>query len=164
MDVNQWLLNGEPWVAYRTRLDLMREDHDKAEIKAAYSQMVDEPKISGLLEELETWPGAALKSHKKAGHLLHKLVFIADIGLGMDVPKVRRVIDKVLSHASEEGPFRIVVNLPKHFGGSGEDELSWMLCDAGSTLYAAARIAGTNDKRVLKAADYLAGLAQNEVG
>ena len=164
MDDSQWLLEAEPWTAYRTRLDLLHEDPGSPKVQDAYDRMIRDPKITDLLVDLEKWPGEVLKSHKKAGHLLHKLVFIADLGLRLDHPQVAVLLDKVFSLASEEGPFRIVVNLPKHFGGSGEDELSWMLCDAGSTLYAAAKLGGTEDPRTIKAADTLAGLAQDEIG
>ena len=164
MDVNQWLLEGEPWVEYRTRLDLLHEDRHSAAVKAACANIAADPKISGLLDELRSWPGESLNNHKKAGHLLHKLVFIADLGLGMDNPQAAAIVDKVLSQATENGPFQILVNLPKAFGGSGEDELSWMLCDAGSTLYAAAKLAGVDDPRIIKAADALAGLTQSEIG
>ena len=159
-----WLLEGEPWVEYRTRLDLLHEASDSQSVRTAYAGMIKDPKVQGLLNELIDWPGSALKSHKKAGHLLHKLVFISDLGLRMETPQVAEVMEKVLSQPSLEGPFRILVNLPKHFGGSGADELSWMLCDAGSTLYAAAKIVGTEDPRITKAADYLAGLAREGIG
>jgi hypothetical protein len=164
MDVYQWLLAGEPWVAYRTQLDLLQEDLDCPEVQAAYTKLTQDPKVRGLLAELADWPGPALKSHKKAGHLIHKLVFIADLGLSTDHPQVAALMEKMLSEASEEGPFRIIVNLPKQFGGSGEDELSWMLCDSGSTLYAAAKFGGTEDPRIIKAADYLASLVREETG
>ena len=164
MDVNHWLLTGEPWVAYRTRLDLLHEDPGATDVLAAYDGIQQDLMVSNLLNELDGWPGDALKSHKKAGHLLHKLVFLADLGLDMDFPLVSEIVQKVLSQASAEGPFRILVNLPKAFGGSGMDEMAWMLCDAGSTLYAAAKLAGTDDPRVVKAADYLLGLAQTGVG
>ena len=164
MDAIQWLLSADPWVVYRTRLDILHEDIDSPAVKGAYEEMVVHPKIQSLLTELSEWPGPALKSHKKAGHLLHKLVFIADLGLRMDHPQVAEIMRKVLSNISEEGPFQILVNLPKHFGGSGEDELSWMLCDAGSTLYAAIKIAGCDHPKVLKAAEYLAGLVDTAFG
>ena len=160
----QWLLEGEPWVEYRTRLDLLHEALDSKSVSAAYDGVFQDPRMMSLLSELNDWPGSALKSHKKAGHLLHKLVFIADLGLRMDTPQVAEVMEKVLSQPSLEGPFRIFVNLPKQFGGSGVDELSWMLCDAGSTLYAAVKITGTKDPRVTKAADFLTGLAREETG
>jgi len=164
VDVRKWLIEGEPWTAYRTRLDLHHEDPGSPKVKDAYDRMMRDPKVKGLLAELEDWPGEALKSHKKAGHLLHKLVFIADLGLSSENPQVAASLDKVLSLASEEGPFKIVVNLPKHFGGSGEDELSWMLCDAGSTLYAAAKLGGREDPRTIAAAETLAGLVRDKIG
>ena len=73
MDVNQWLLEGEPWVEYRTRLDLLDEAPDSVLVKGAYQKILKDPKISSLLGELDLWPGEALKNHKKAGHLLHKM-------------------------------------------------------------------------------------------
>ncbi len=164
METVQWLLSADPWVAYRTRLDISHEDPDSPAVKCAYAEMIGHPKIQSLVTELSEWPGAALKNHKKAGHLLHKLVFIADLGLRMDYPQVADIMNTVLSNTAEEGPFQILVNLPKHFGGSGEDELSWMLCDAGSTLYAAAKIAGCEHPKVLKAADYLADLVDMGFG
>jgi len=164
VDVNQWLLSGDPWVVYRTRMDILGEDHESPEVKSVYAEVSANKKIQSLLDELTAWPGAALKSHKKAGHLLHKLVFIADLGLKDDIPHVAKILRKVKHHTADEGPFQIIVNLPKHFGGSGEDELSWMLCDAGSSLYAMARMAGIDDPMVLKSADYLAGLAHDPIG
>lgn len=164
MDVTRWLLEGEPWVVYRTRLDLLGEKPDSPDVQSAYSDMVQHDQVQGLLEELTDWPGVALKSHKKAGHLLHKLVFMADIGVCAEQPEMAQILDRVRVNISEEGPFQILVNLPKHFGGSGMDELSWMLCDAASTLYAMVKLAGTDDPSVRRASDYLAGLVREEGG
>lgn len=164
MDVKQWLLEGEPWVVYRTHVDLMGQDPQSPTVRAAYSEMVKHEQILILLGELAGWPGETLKNHKKAGHLLHKLVFVSDIGLRPDHPQMVTILDKVKANAAKEGPFQILVNLPKHFGGSGEDELSWMLCDAGSTLYALASMGGIEDLNVIQAADYLAGLVRKPGG
>ncbi len=159
-----WLLQGEPWVAYRTRLDILREKADSLTVQDAYVDLLAHEKIQILLGELETWPGTSLKSHKKAGHALHKLVFLADLGLHRGEPAVDKIMEKVLANTSPEGPIQILVNLPKRFGGSGKDELSWMLCDAGSTLYAAAKMGWKEDPRVAQAAAYLASLVREEGG
>ena len=164
MDVIHWLLEGDPWVVYRTRLDLLRQDPESVEVKSAYAEVLAHQKIQIILDELSAWPGEALKSHKKAGHLLHKLVFIADIGLTVEQPQVNSIVESVLNLASPEGPFQILVNLPKPFGGSGQDQISWMLCDAAPTLYAISSLYGITDLRVLKAADYLANLAREASG
>ena len=100
MAVTNWLLEGEPWVVYRTRMDLMGESFDSPGVKFASIDLVQHAKIQALLEELLDWPGQVLKSHKKAGLLLHKLVFIADIGIQPDYPQVALILDKVRAMAS----------------------------------------------------------------
>lgn len=160
----KWLLAGEPWVVYRTRLDLLGESEQSPAAREAYTALLSHPKITALLDDLADWPGDPLKSHKKAGHGLHKLVFLADLGLRRGEPAVDQVVEKVLANTSSEGPVQVLVNLPKRFGGSGEDEMSWMLCDAGSTLYALARMGWAEDPRVQRAGKYLASLVREENG
>lgn len=164
MDVIGWLMQGEPWVRYHTRVDLLDEDSASVEVQLAYAEMIEHPRIKSLLAELTDWPGEALKSHKKAGHLLHKLVFIADLGIKPDNPQILAIVQKVKANQDKDGPFQIIVNLPKAFGGSGLDERSWMLCDAGSTLYALAHLCGLDDPQVQQAADYLARLVREDGG
>ena len=164
MDVINWLLNSEPWVRYRTRIDLLDEDPNSVDVTQSYEQMLAHPKIQTLLAELNQWPGEALKNHKKAGHLLHKLVFIADLGIKPDNMQVESILRKVKANQDQDGPFQIIVNLPKAFGGTGLDELSWMLCDASLTLYAMAKLGGIEDPAVQRAADYLAGLVRESGG
>lgn len=164
MDVIDWLLSGEPWVRYHTQVDLLDEDPQGVDVALSYEQMLAHPKIQRLMIELLQWPGEALKSHKKAGHLLHKLVFIAELGIKPDNPQILAIVEKVKANQDQDGPFQIIVNLPKAFGGTGADELSWMLCDAGSTLYALAKLCGTNDPQVLQASEYLASLVREDRG
>lgn len=164
VDVISWLLSGEPWVVYPTRVDLLREDPHSPAAREDYAALIAHEKVQSLLADLSGWPGEPLKSHKKAWHLLHKLVFLADLGLRRGTPAVDALAEKVLAHVSSEGPFQIVVDLPKAFGGSGEDELSWMLCDAGSTLYALAKMGWQDEPQVRKAADYLSSLVVEHTG
>ena len=114
-----------------------------------------------MLTELEEWPGPALKRHNDAKHPIHKLTFIADLGLGPDNPHVGTAIERILNRRSQEGPFQILVNIPTRFGGKGEDELAWMLCDAPLILYALVKFGMTEDQRVKAAAQYLAGLVRD---
>jgi len=164
MDVINWLLNSEPWVGYRTRIDLLDQGPHSVGVTKSYEQMLAHPKIKTLLTELSQWPGEALKNHKKSGHLLHKLVFIADLGIKPDNQRVETIVQKVMANQDQEGPFQIIVNLPKAFSGTGSDELSWMLCDASSTLYALANISCLEDPAIQSSADYLAGLVRENGG
>ena len=155
-----WLLSSLPWAQYRTRLDLLGETERSKEVKAARQALLDHPQVQALVSELRAWPGPALNRHNDAGHLLHKLVFIADLGLHATDPGVDRIVDRILDHQSAEGVFQVKANIPTHFGGTGKDQLAWMLCDAPSIVYALAKF-GVKDRRVKTAARHLASLIRD---
>jgi hypothetical protein len=110
------------------------------------------------LSELKNWPGTVLSSHKSASQPFHKLSFIADIGLGKDDPVIRDIIEKIFEHTSDEGPFQLPTNIPKRFGGSGNTEWAWALCDAPIIIYSLAKFGLKKDAQVQKAVKYLANL------
>ncbi|MBN2088514.1 hypothetical protein JW964_02830 [candidate division KSB1 bacterium] len=156
-----WLLEGDPWVQYRTRVDLLGQDENNPAVIAARTAMINHPQIQELITELSHWPGAVLKSHKDAKHPIHKLAFLADLGLKADDPGMNNIIQKILSHQSVENPFQVLTNIPAHFGGSGKDEFSWMLCDAPIVIYALIKFGLENDSRVQQAIQYLVELVRD---
>lgn len=156
-----WLLDGPPWIVFRTLVDVLHQPDDASEVQAAHQAMLDVLEVQTLLDELSVWPGPALKRHNDAGHLLHKLVFVADLGVRAGDLGVDPIIERVLSHQSAEGPFQVIVNIPAHFGGSGKDEVNWALCDAPLVVYALAKMGLAEDARVQAAVDYMAGLLRD---
>ena len=156
----QWLMEGPAWVQYGVQACLS-EDKGGANLENLRAAMLQEEGIQTLVAELQAWPGPPLTSHKSAGHPLHKLVFLADLGLTVHDPGIQPIADAILSQVSAQGPFRVVMNIPAHFGGSGEDQLAWALCDAPLTLYALARFGLKEHPAVRKAADFLAGLVRD---
>ena len=159
-DTMNWLLEGPPWVAYRARLDLLGQSLDAPQVVAARESMLADSQIQALVAELSTWPGPVLKSHKDAKHLLHKLSFAADLGLKSGDPGVDETVGRILEHQAPEGPFQILVNIPTHFGGTGQDQLAWMLCDAPLVLAALIRFSLAKDPRVQAGVAYLVGVLQ----
>ena len=158
-----WLLESEPWIEYRTRLDLLHQGSKDPLIKQAYKSLNSYPRITELTKELSEWPGPILKSHKKAGHNLHKLGFLADIGLGIDNPEIEKIVQRITDHRSYQGVFQVLVNINPRYGGSGEDELAWMLCDAPLVTYALAKFGMKENPMVQKTVEYLTNL-QRENG
>ena len=152
----QWLLDSPPWVEYRTRVDLLEQPEDLPEVIRARRKMLDNLQIKSMITELANWPGHALKRHNDAAHLIHKLVFLADIGVKADDNGMDKVIDRISEHRSAEGAFKILANTPRSYGGSGEDEWVWMLCDTPSVLYALAKMKA-DLQRLRDAAEHLAG-------
>jgi hypothetical protein len=159
-DSIDWLLSGPPWAQYRTRLDLLGQSERHPEVKAARQAMLNHPQVQALLGELAEWPGPVLTRHNDASHLLHRLVFIADLGVRATDPGVERIVDRVLDHTSAEGVFQVKVNIAPHFGGTGQDQLAWLLCDAPSIVYALLKL-GVKNRRVQVAARQLAGLIRD---
>ncbi len=160
-NVVEWLLDREPWVEYRTRLDLLNQPNTAKEVISAKKRTLEDPKIKALLAELTNWPGTIISSHKSAGQSFHKLAFIADLGLTKNDPGILEIIGKVMANQSDEGPFTLSTNVPKHFGGSGLDGHAWALCDAPTLVYALARFGLNEDKRVQRAIVHLTSLARD---
>lgn len=152
------MLNGDPWVEYRTRVDLLSEQEDSSNVISARDKMIAHPQISSLIEDLLEWPGCVLNNHKKADLLIHKLSFIADIGVNINDSGINQIIENIFKNTSKEGVFQVLTNIPVHFGGSGKDQFAWSLCDAPTIVYSLAKLGLTQDENVIKAKNFLIGL------
>jgi hypothetical protein len=156
-----WLLEGEPWVEYRTRLDLLGQPDNNPQVRSARELMLANNQVSSLVAELSNWPGKVISSHKSAGQPFHKLTFLADLGLQSGDPGMDIIISSILEHQAEEGPFQLPTNIPVHFGGTGADLWAWALCDAPLTGYALIKFGLQDDPRVKAAINYLSGLVRD---
>ncbi|MBU0486451.1 MAG: hypothetical protein KKA07_17555 [Bacteroidetes bacterium] len=151
----EWLLHADPWVEYRTRIELLGELHDSPAVVSARERMKKHPEVRKLIDELKEWPGEVLKSHKNAGHPYHKLAYIADVGFNMQDAEIQHIVGKVFEHISSEGPFQVCVNIPVHFGGTGTDQFAWFLCDAPVLVYSLAKFGLAENESVIIARDFL---------
>ncbi|MDO9130844.1 MAG: hypothetical protein Q7U34_13365 [Anaerolineales bacterium] len=161
-DLISWLLSGPPWVQYRTRLDLLGQSESDTEVRAARQAMLTDLQVQGLVAELAEWPGVVLASHKSAGLQMHKLTFIADLGLRAGDPGVDKITTRIFERQSADGPFQMPMNISESYGGSGTDMLAWALCDAPVTLYGLLKLGFGSDPRVRKSAEYLMGLVRED--
>ena len=161
-DAIAWLLEcDEPWTRYRTLVDLLDRSEADADVHAAREAMLAHPQVQALVAAAADWPGYALKRHNDAAHPIYALSTLADFGVRADDPGVGPVVDAVMAHQSAEGAFQIPLNVPKAFGGTGEDMWTWVLCDSPTTLYALLAMGLGDDERVQRAVDHLAGLVDD---
>jgi hypothetical protein len=158
-DRELWLLAGPPWVKYHTLVDLLDKPPDNSDVTLTRRQIGTDKHIQSLIAELTAWPGEALTRHNDAAHLLHKLVFIADSGIRAADPGIEAIIQRVLALQSAEGAFQIIARTSPAYGGTGQDQQAWMLCDAPSILYALVRMGLADDARIQRSASHLAALA-----
>lgn len=156
-----WLLEAEPWVAYRTRLDLLGESETSSAVMKDRQAMLNSKDVKSVLTELMEWPGIVISSHKSAGQLFHKLTFISDLGFKATDKGMEHIIPRILDHQSAEGPFQLGMNIPTHFGGNNQDTWAWALCDAPLTTYALAKFGLQDDPAVHQSVDYLMNLVRD---
>ena len=62
------------------------------------------------------------------------------------------IVDRVMAHQSDEGPFRLKSNVSTAHGGSGSETWGWALCDAPIVVYALARLGLSEHPAVIRAA------------
>jgi hypothetical protein len=156
-----WLLEGEPWVEYRTRLDLLGGSERDSQVRSARKSTLADLRIQALLTELAGWPGKVISSHKSASQPFHKLTFVADLGLKAGDPGVDPIIARILEHRSDEGPFQLPTNVSRSYGGTGEDTWAWALCDAPLVVYGLVKFGLGKEPGVKKAIEYLAELIRD---
>lgn len=153
--------SGQPWVVYRTLLDLEGLGENDPPVKKARSEMLSHPLIQGIIAELQDWPGTVISSHKSAGQLYHKLSFLADLGIKIEDKGMKKVVTKIKASTSKEGLFQLPTQIPEHFGGSGREELAWALCDAPITHYSLSRLGLKDDPGIRRGLGFLLGLARD---
>ncbi len=151
----EWLLDGEPWVQYRTRVDLLGESESDSNVRTACRGMLADARVRALIDEVSEWPWTVISSHKSASQPFHKLAFLADLGLKGNDLKVGKLISKILKSRSEEGPFQLPVNIPEQYGGTGKQQWAWALCDAPLLVYALVKVGGKSEPAVREAVEYL---------
>ena len=161
-DQIEWLLESdEPWTRYRTLVDLLDRPEDDPEVRNARAEMVAHPQVQAMMAETAAWGDRPLKRHNDASYPIYRFSTLADFGVQANDPGMAAGIEAVMAHQSPEGTFQTVVNIPKPFGGTGEDTWTWILCDAPTLLYALSAMGLGENPRVQGAVDHLAGLVDD---
>jgi hypothetical protein len=83
---------------------------------------------------------------------------LADLGVTRATKGAVRVVESLLGNIKSDGSFPINIMIPKAFGGSGQANQDWIICDFPVILYALALMA-PGEGRIAPAIDKLMGLA-----
>lgn len=156
-DVTNWLESAEPWTCYRTLIDLLGRPEDDSQVQAARTAMLTNPAILTLAAGAATWGGRPIQRHNDADYPIYQLAALLDFGLRPGDAGLDPVFQRLLARQSAEGAFQSLVNIPRAFGGSGEDTWSWILCDAPVVLDVLLVAGQTGDERVQRAVQHLIG-------
>ena len=154
MDAISYIIeNGEPWLQYAAKLNILNES--KESLGDLRQRVLFEPKIKAYLSDITDFHNTLVTNHKNPDLPIHKLLFLLDIGLDTDVPEIESAVEKIMEHKDSNGVYQSLTNIPKHFGGSGEDMFGWCLCDAPLLLYALLRAGIDYNRHIKQGTDYL---------
>jgi len=155
MDVINFILEkGDAWLQYAARVNILGENKDS--LVELRGQALSDPKIKAYLNDISDYHGVLVSNHKNPDLPIHKLLFLLDAGFDTDVPEIRTAINKILEHKDNNGVYQSLTNIPKHFGGTGEDIFGWCLCDAPLLLSALILTGIDYTKHAKQGVEYLA--------
>ena len=157
--INFILENGEAWLQYATRINILKES--KENLVDLKLQALSEPKIKAYLSDITDFHSILVSNHKNPDLPIHKLLFLLDIGFSSDVSEIQTAIDKIMANKDSNGIYQSLTNIPKHFGGSGEDIFGWCLCDAPLLLFALFKTGLDYKKYIKQGVDYLVNFHQD---
>lgn len=159
MDYLKLLEISDDWLKYAIRLNLGHEP--KYNLVAVRTAALADSRIKRYLLDIANFHATLVTNHKNPALPIQKLLFLLDLGFDTEVPEIKAAIDEILKHRDERGIYQSMTNVPKHFGGAGEDVFSWCLCDAPLLLLALLK-AGMDYREYIKpGVDHLVSLCRD---
>ena len=147
-----WLLAAqEPWVVYNTLIDLTGANANSVPARKAYQAMQKHPRVTALIEALDTWPPEEpLSKAYDPQDSIWKLNTLADFGLRRDDKRIAAIAKRIFAAQATEGGF---------LHGGFDHTKSWdtrpYICIAHVMTYALARFDYLDDPRLQKAYDHI---------
>ncbi len=155
MNYEALLNRSEDWLKYAIHLNLLHEP--KETLGDLRLSVLHNEKIKSYLKDISEFHNTPVLSHKNPDLPMHKLLFLLDLGLDVEVPEIAAAIRAILANRDEHSVFQSVVNIPRHFGGTGENAFSWCLCDAPA-LFTILIKAGIDNDQIRTGVKYLTSL------
>lgn len=143
----------EDWLKYAIRLNLLHEPEDA--LTECRNRALADIRIQSCLSDVAHFNEKPVTNHKNPDLPIHKLMFLLDLGFDIDVPEIRAAVDEILSHKDGNGIYQSLTNIPKHFGGTGENVFSWCLCDAPVLLLSLQKAGMDYQEYIKPGVDYL---------
>ena len=158
--IEKLLSTGEPWLQYAIRINLLNES--KESLTNLKNEALRDNKIQAYLSDVSNFHSMLVSNHKNPELPIHKLLFLLDIGFDMDILEIENAVSQLMSHKDEHGIYQSLTNIPKHFGGTGEDLFGWCLCDAPLMFLALLKSKVDYQQHIKQGVDYLVALHQTQ--
>jgi hypothetical protein len=155
-DLTDWLLNGEPWVTYRTLTDLLDREEDGKRVLDARKSILEHKLIKRILNKRNAngyW-GVPKDIHTwwpKKDTTFWVLGILGDFGLRAEDKQLEKATEYVFSIQQECGGFLGFPNLPYD-------------CHTAILTESLVKVGLLSDLRVQKAYDWLVGRQRRDCG
>ena len=159
MTYQSLLDRSEDWLKYAIYVHLCHKPKD--EIIELWEAALAGERIQNYISDVADFYGMPVTNHKNPDLAIHKLLFLLDLGFDIDLPEIKKAIDEILEHRDGYGVYQSMTNVPKHFGGTGEDTFSWCLCDAPLLLLALLKAGVDYSEYIKPGVDYLVSLSRD---
>jgi len=143
----------EPWLQYAIRINLLNESGES--VTDLRNEALKDGKIQAYLDSVLDFHGVMVRNHKNPELPIHKLLFLLGIGFDMSAPEIECAVKQIMSHVDKFGVYQSSTNIPKHYGGKGEDVFGWCLCDAPLLLLALVKAKVDYEKHIKQGVDHL---------
>jgi len=149
----------EDWLRYAIQNNLLHaKKDDQAEL---LKSALKDAKIQRALNDVASFHQTVVSNHKNPMLPIQRLLFLLDLGFDAAIPEIKTAIDEILTHKDENGIYQSLTNIPKHFGGTGEDVFSWCLCDAPNLLLVLVKAGVPYEEHIRPGVEYLISLCKD---
>lgn len=159
MLIYKLLDKSEDWLQYAIRVNILKEK--KEDILELKNNVLKNDNIKAYLSDITNFHNTLVSNHKNPILPIYKLIFLLDIGLDCSVPEIQIAVNEIMKHKDKNGIYQSLTNIPKHYGGSGEDTFGWCLCDAPLLLNVLIKAGVDYEKYIQEGVDYLISLYDN---
>src|SRR5665647_2576373 len=101
MDIINWLLEGELYVQYAVRKNILQQNTN--ELSDLKSSTLSDFRIQKYLNDIADFNATLVTNHKNSDLPIHKLLFLLELGLGADVPQIGMATQQILQNKDENG-------------------------------------------------------------
>jgi hypothetical protein len=150
----------EAWLQYAIRLTIFNENVEQ--LNGLKCEALKDGKIQVYLKDISDFHGILVTNHKNPDLPIHKLLFLLDLGFDMTVPEIENAIRQIMSHKDKFGVYQSRTNIPKHYGGKGEEVFGWCLCDAPLLLLTLIKAKIDYQEHIKQGVDYLLALFREQ--
>ena len=161
MLINKLMDESEEWLQYAIHLNILHEN--KENLHELRNKALKNNIIKTYLQDITDYHSILVVNHKNPSLPIYKLIFLLDIGIDCSVPEIQIAVNEIMKHKDNDGVYQSLMNIPKHFGGSGENTFGWCLCDAPLLLHALLKAGIDYQTHIKQGVDFL-GLLLKENG